>query len=258
MTREWEQRSGESEAAFAAFRVFRDAGPGREVVAAYRQAKSKPQAKQASGTWNAWAIQNSWIERARAYDQFLEAEHLRGAARAARDRGRVWALRAESQRDRTWAISQRLMRKADKLSRFPVARRESRDGGKVVLEPLDPRALRVAALVAKDAHLLAMSAVGGGAAHPTVAEVPEDPSEAEALRDQAARQLHTWVQEMFRTEREFYQAFGKPPAISKPTDPPEPDPSPATPDQPVDVGADLNPAVVNRPASRRHPLLRRR
>jgi hypothetical protein len=59
---------------------YRDLGPGRGVVEAYRQAKGKPSARQAAGTWNAWAARWHWAERGRAYDVHMDREAL--AARA--------------------------------------------------------------------------------------------------------------------------------------------------------------------------------
>ena len=65
--------SGESEQAYAAFLRYRDLGRDRSVVHAYRQFTGKEEATQASGTWNAWAKDHAWEERARAYDQWLQA-----------------------------------------------------------------------------------------------------------------------------------------------------------------------------------------
>jgi hypothetical protein len=78
----WVQQPGESGAAFRAFSVYRDMGPCRTVVEAYRQTKGKPSARQAAGTWNAWAARWRWAERARTYDAHLDRVALAARAEA--------------------------------------------------------------------------------------------------------------------------------------------------------------------------------
>ena len=100
----WEQRPGESGPAFAAFRAFRDMGPGRSAVKAYGQSRGqgtgKEGARQTPGRWNAWAKRHRWTERARAFDAHFEAIRLREADEAAAERCRMWSARGEEQAER--------------------------------------------------------------------------------------------------------------------------------------------------------------
>lgn len=74
----WDQQTGESGEAFAAFKAFRDLGPARTLAEAYRssrpgkgpqQAHAGPTKKPGTpGTWKTWAIKYRWKERAAAFD----------------------------------------------------------------------------------------------------------------------------------------------------------------------------------------------
>jgi prefoldin subunit 5 len=80
----WERKPGETGPAYRAFCVYRDLGPSRTALLAYRQAKGKAEAIQLPGTWTAWSAENHWRERATAYD-----EHLEKAARLKTERDTV-------------------------------------------------------------------------------------------------------------------------------------------------------------------------
>jgi hypothetical protein len=64
----WQRQPGESTKAFAAFCLYRDLGPGRSVVGAYRQRTGKESARQADGRWNDWARRWHWPARAATWD----------------------------------------------------------------------------------------------------------------------------------------------------------------------------------------------
>jgi hypothetical protein len=66
----YEHQPGETAKAFAAFVVFRDLGPERSVLKAYRQKTGKKQAKQATGVWNGWATTHNWHSRAAAWERW--------------------------------------------------------------------------------------------------------------------------------------------------------------------------------------------
>lgn len=66
----WERQKNESSKAYAAFCIYRDLGVERslEKVA---QNRGKPGSK----SWlNTWSTKYHWVERARAYDDYLEQE----------------------------------------------------------------------------------------------------------------------------------------------------------------------------------------
>lgn len=65
---EWERQAGESEEAYAAFKLYRDAGEKRSSIAVGKRLGK-------SGTIiSRWCAANRWVERARAYDNALERE----------------------------------------------------------------------------------------------------------------------------------------------------------------------------------------
>lgn len=69
MNASWERQPGETEAAYVAFCAYRNGGPDRSLNAAYSQ-----DGKRAPGQWAKWSAANSWVTRAEAYDDYLEAE----------------------------------------------------------------------------------------------------------------------------------------------------------------------------------------
>src|SRR4051812_34262530 len=93
----WEQQPGEPAPAFRAFAAFRDLGPARSVVEAYRQTRRKPDATQADGTWNGWVNRFTWSSRAQARDRNLEADRLREAERQNLPRAQKWEKRRDAQ-----------------------------------------------------------------------------------------------------------------------------------------------------------------
>ena len=77
----WERQPGESPKAFAAFSVYRDAGPERSVRAVSRElAKSIPLIKRWSSNWD-------WVERARAWDNDNVRKAKAASEKAVRDMG---------------------------------------------------------------------------------------------------------------------------------------------------------------------------
>jgi hypothetical protein len=65
--RPWERLPAESAKAFAAFCAYRDLGPERSLNAAYGEGR-------APGHWSQWSSEYRWVERATAYDAYLDAE----------------------------------------------------------------------------------------------------------------------------------------------------------------------------------------
>jgi hypothetical protein len=80
----YERQPGESAKAYAAFVIFRNLGPERSVLKAYRQKTGKEQAKQAAGLWNSWATDHHWHKRADAWDAHLDEENRKAQEQARR------------------------------------------------------------------------------------------------------------------------------------------------------------------------------
>jgi hypothetical protein len=76
-TKPWERQKGETEKAYEAFVLFRDAGPGRTLIAVARELhKSYTLIRRWNDTWN-------WSERVRLYDVDVEKA---ARAQAVKDR----------------------------------------------------------------------------------------------------------------------------------------------------------------------------
>ena len=68
----WERREGERAAAYRAFCVYLDLGPGRSLQKAYQADKGSASVK-VPGHWRSWSATNGWVERARAHDRYQRA-----------------------------------------------------------------------------------------------------------------------------------------------------------------------------------------
>jgi len=75
MPEPWEQQENESNTAYAAFAVFRDLMPPRQVTTAFRVWRNDPKAR-TSGTWQLWQKQYQWDARAVAYDHHVDKVRL--------------------------------------------------------------------------------------------------------------------------------------------------------------------------------------
>lgn len=69
----WERQKGESARAFEAFLVYLQMGPDRSIQAvSHKLAKSIPLIKR-------WSSENNWVERCRAWDNYLQQEAKKAA-----------------------------------------------------------------------------------------------------------------------------------------------------------------------------------
>jgi hypothetical protein len=79
----WERLENESSAAFAAFGLFRDSGPERNMSKAVKAAEADPvKAAKRYRMWRLWSMKFQWRERAAAYDQYIDKMKLAGKRRA--------------------------------------------------------------------------------------------------------------------------------------------------------------------------------
>jgi hypothetical protein len=127
----WDRQKGESEAAYRAFLAYRDLGPGRSREAAYARwaGHGKGTERAPAGKFTKWCAENDWVERARAWDDHLQAERDAIAAAEARK----WEQRRQQSLEENWQAAQLLRDKARKMLAFPLQRTETEQDGKTVI-----------------------------------------------------------------------------------------------------------------------------
>jgi hypothetical protein len=87
-TKPWDQCEGESDAAYARFLIYRNLGPSRSLDLAYRTVQEgqdgAPEGaeRRAPGRWHNDSRTFAWVERARAWDIAMLAEHGQDAVLA--------------------------------------------------------------------------------------------------------------------------------------------------------------------------------
>lgn len=125
----WERQVSETASAFDAFTHYRDLGPKRSLVGAYRHKTGRSEARQPPGSWKTWYADNLWKERAEAYDRHLDRMRLIGRER-----------RAQKANDRHERIGRQLQKRALDMLRnayetvkVPVIERDA-DGNEIIRE----------------------------------------------------------------------------------------------------------------------------
>jgi len=89
MKQPWERLDNESSKAYRAFCVYRDLGPDRSIDKAMAAVGQKNRR-----TWGEWCSKYNWVERAAAYDSYLEAEKRKEKEREILDMARRHATLA--------------------------------------------------------------------------------------------------------------------------------------------------------------------
>ncbi len=118
----WDQQPDETNKAFAAFRIYLEAGDNRSIdLVARKQAKS-------ANTVKNWSNKNCWVSRVSDYaihmaNIFTREEEKKLSAQAAQ-----WAERQIAQREETFQCAAALRAKAKAMMDFPIAKVVSRDG----------------------------------------------------------------------------------------------------------------------------------
>lgn len=210
----WEQQPDESPAAFQAFVAFRDMGPGRTIMDAYRTAKGRPEARDVPGTWKGWASRLRWSNRARAYDRHIEAERLKAVEQAERAKMVQWIERRNrSLEDRYQAAEAGLVRAWD-LLRFPVHQVRTEGGGKItIVEPVNADLLWKAVASAREAGEMSAAVIREAldlAERQQNADQAADPEAQKAILDQAAAELADWSEDIQNKIRLFLESPGPP------------------------------------------------
>lgn len=152
-TKPWSQRPDESAKAFAAFEVYRELGAKRTVPDAYRQSTGRPQAKQAGGSWNAWAKKYGWADRARAWDERQATTRTQAAVQETRRQGRKYAQIRDQVLQEGIERWRKRLRQSDIAADMPLTTQTvHRDGNTIVIEAVDPEVHRKAMVIASKAQ----------------------------------------------------------------------------------------------------------
>jgi hypothetical protein len=129
----WIRRSGESSPAYEAFLAYRDLGRDRSIdraALALKGGLSPGDGRPSSGRLRGWSSRWRWVERARAWDAFLQAERDKVAIREARK----WESRRLAALEANWGLSLELREKLKKMLEFPISKQTTKDG-KTIIEP---------------------------------------------------------------------------------------------------------------------------
>jgi hypothetical protein len=197
MPEPWDRQDGEGEKPYSAFVRYRDLGPSRSLIDAYRQHTGRTEAAQPSGLFHKWAKGFRWKDRALAWDRRLSERHAEGAERQAVREGAAWEGRKLDALKRAYEVGQKLLAKAELLADFPVHRVEQKGprGALTVIEPIGASELRAAASSATSGFELMMAAVRE--ALPPEEQLPDgfdpatedDPARLKAFIDSGGRRV---------------------------------------------------------------------
>lgn len=193
----WDQLPNEPKEAFAAFVVYRDLGPTRGVVEAYRQSRGKPGAKQATGTWNGWAKRYRWAPRAAAWDAKIDKTKTEAAVKVAAQQGKRWQETRDEDAKKLHDVGWALITQATYLIRYPVEKKTiSQDGKTIVYEAADPVVLTNGGRLAKLGSDMIWEAVQQGLACEESADAPIETTSpdirVEVVMKEADRILAEW------------------------------------------------------------------
>lgn len=159
----WERLGNESSKAFQAFCVYRDLGTGRNLNASYRAFKQSAEAVRAPGFWQEWSSEFRWVERASAYDDYMEAERRRvreSEIRKLEERRFRFLMRNQERLEQRVEDADEMLEKAKKL---PLTEVVSKKQNGVVVEQTRVRGIPIAALarLLKERNETAKQAING-------------------------------------------------------------------------------------------------
>lgn len=158
----WERLPGETPEAYGAFCVYRDLGPERGLDKAYRASKGR-ETGGAPGRWNEWSRRWTWLARAEAYDDHLDALEMALREKELKASAKKWAARRDQLQEQTWDLGQKLLDKAAQMLRVPIVEQKTQtteDGVQVVINPTGKWGMRDAAALVEAGTKLARLATG--------------------------------------------------------------------------------------------------
>jgi hypothetical protein len=139
----WDRRKGESEQAYAAFLRYRDLGEGRTLERLSEGSSQTHPKPIPFGTVKDYSKRHKWVDRARAWDSYLQAERDKVAVAEARK----WERRRRQDLEAGWQQAERLIERATRMLEFPLVTKTIEDDGHTtVIQPARWR-LRDAALL---------------------------------------------------------------------------------------------------------------
>lgn len=122
----FERQPNESSKAFEAFRLYRDMGPERSA-----EAVAKKLGKSRKGL-DRWSSRFSWVDRARAWDDFLDAKQRAAEAKKLEGEAAKWAARKAEHQNKLWERKVKLEEKLHAMLQFPLAETRTADGRTIV------------------------------------------------------------------------------------------------------------------------------
>jgi hypothetical protein len=202
----YERLPNESEQAYRAFLTYRDLGPDRTTTEAYRlsggQDGSKRGARQTCGRWNKWARDYRWDERAKAWDDHLQAQRDEVAAAEARE----WEERRRRAFREAYDDAQLLKAKARDILKMPLVRKETEEQDeerdakgnvrkvvkRVVLKPVNFRHRDAAAMIGMAGQMEQFAIKG---ALPVITGAEDEDGDEEPLTAEEATLLRKTLRE---------------------------------------------------------------
>ena len=118
-----EKQSGESPQAWEAFKIYRDLGQGRSIDKAYKiYLGHHSSTKRASGRFRAWAVQHDWVDRAQAWDDYLELLRRKAVEDYERTKGTNSSRRALQVQEELLNVKEALVKKMREMAEWPLER----------------------------------------------------------------------------------------------------------------------------------------
>jgi hypothetical protein len=150
----WDQQSGESGSAFAAWCEYRDLGSERSIEAVARKlAKSGSLLRRWSARWG-------WVERAARWDGHQDGLRTAATNLALEQAAVNWATEREAERERELELGQALIAKAKTMLQWPLEQRRviGADGRTTIVEPTKWRLADAAKMVEVGSKLIRLAA----------------------------------------------------------------------------------------------------
>ena len=132
----WERQPGETDKAYAAFRLYRDQHPSNRTMEAAREALGK-----ASGylrVLEEWSSRYAWVERVKAYDAWVDTIRRDERERGFRDEERLRFQRRRELVEREQRIADRALSRVEQALAGPMFRKTIKDtenGSITIIEP---------------------------------------------------------------------------------------------------------------------------
>lgn len=130
----WERQPGETDKAYAAFRLYRDMNPSTRSITAARQQSGKTSDRQ----WEEWSGKYAWVERAAAYDAWSDTIRRDERERGFREEERLRFQRRRELVETELNIAKTAMERVTQGLQGPMWRKRVTDpesGSVTIIEP---------------------------------------------------------------------------------------------------------------------------